>query len=104
MNWYIEVLKKYAVLTGRARRKEYWYFYLFSILSAIVLGIVDGVAGSSGLFGELYALVIVDPPYRSFYPQAPRYWQEWMVAVDPSCATRGSHCAFNLRGARQSAG
>ena len=61
MNWYIEVLKKYAVLTGRARRKEYWYFYLFSILSAIVLGIVDGLAGSSGLFGELYALVIVIP-------------------------------------------
>ena len=30
MNWYLDVLKKYAVFGGRARRKEYWYFYLMS--------------------------------------------------------------------------
>ena len=28
MNWYLEVLKKYAVFIGRARRKEYWMFNL----------------------------------------------------------------------------
>ena len=26
MNWYLGVLKKYAVFVGRARRKEYWMF------------------------------------------------------------------------------
>ncbi len=30
MNYYIEVLKKYAVFKGRARRAEYWYFVLFN--------------------------------------------------------------------------
>lgn len=35
MNWYIELLKKYAVFNGRARRKEYWYFVLFNIISAL---------------------------------------------------------------------
>lgn len=29
MNWYLEVLKKYADY-GRSRRKEYWYFILFN--------------------------------------------------------------------------
>ena len=28
MNWYLQVLKKYAVFDGRARRKEYWFFVL----------------------------------------------------------------------------
>lgn len=46
MNWYLEVLKKYAVFGGRARRKEYWYFFLFYILIYIVLAIIDGVTGS----------------------------------------------------------
>ena len=30
MHWYIEVLKKYTVFEGRARRKEYWIFVLIS--------------------------------------------------------------------------
>ena len=29
MNWYMEVLKKYAVFSGRARRKELWMYVLF---------------------------------------------------------------------------
>jgi uncharacterized membrane protein YhaH (DUF805 family) len=29
MHWFIEALKKYAVFSGRARRKEFWYFHLF---------------------------------------------------------------------------
>jgi len=38
MNWYIDVIKKYAVFTGRARRKEYWMFMLFNI---IIQGVLD---------------------------------------------------------------
>ncbi len=34
MKWYLLVLKKYAVFQGRARRKEYWYFFLFNLLFA----------------------------------------------------------------------
>ena len=46
MNWYLEVLKKYAVFTGRARRKEYWLFFLFNIIIAFILGVIDAVIGS----------------------------------------------------------
>ncbi|MDH3209384.1 MAG: DUF805 domain-containing protein, partial [Burkholderiaceae bacterium] len=54
MNWYLEVLKKYAVFSGRARRKEYWYFVLFSIIVSIVLASIDAVIGSVGLLSGLY--------------------------------------------------
>jgi uncharacterized membrane protein YhaH (DUF805 family) len=67
MNWYLEVLKKYAVFDGRARRKEFWMFFLFNIIISIVLGIIDGVvgttgaAGSIGLLGGLYGLAVLIP-------------------------------------------
>ena len=52
MHWYIDVLKKYAVFNGRARRKEYWMFFLFNIIVAIVLGIVDGILGIAAQSGQ----------------------------------------------------
>ena len=39
MNWYMEVLKKYAVFSGRARRAEYWNFALFNAIIVLVLEI-----------------------------------------------------------------
>ena len=32
MYWYLEVLRKYAVFSGRARRMEYWMFHLVNAL------------------------------------------------------------------------
>ncbi|ANJ67332.1 hypothetical protein A9404_08010 [Halothiobacillus diazotrophicus] len=63
MNWYLDVLKQYAVFNGRARRAEYWYFVLFNLIISIVLGIVDGMLGSSGvgLLGGLYSLAVLIP-------------------------------------------
>jgi uncharacterized membrane protein YhaH (DUF805 family) len=62
MNWYIGVLKKYAVFDGRARRKEYWFFFLFTIIVSVILAIIDNLTGTYsaqahiGLLGGLYAL------------------------------------------------
>ncbi len=67
MNWYVEVLKKYAVFSGRARRKEYWYFVLFNIIISIILGVIDGVTGSfspevgMGLLGGIYTFAVLIP-------------------------------------------
>ncbi len=38
MNWYLKVLKQYADFSGRARRKEYWMFFLFNII--IIYGLI----------------------------------------------------------------
>ncbi|ODU67818.1 MAG: hypothetical protein ABT11_18865 [Novosphingobium sp. SCN 66-18] len=43
MNWYLAVLKKYAVFNGRARRKEYWMFaLLFLIVYAVIFSLMLG--------------------------------------------------------------
>ena len=67
MNWYLEVLKKYAVFEGRAQRAEYWYFVLFTILISIVLAFIDIATGSFneeagiGILGGIYALAVLIP-------------------------------------------
>lgn len=67
MNWYLGVLKKYAVFSGRARRKEYWLFALFNVIISIVLTAVDGLIGSFssdagiGLISGIYTLAILIP-------------------------------------------
>jgi uncharacterized membrane protein YhaH (DUF805 family) len=43
MNWYFDTLKKYAVFSGRARRKEYWFYQLFNTLFVIALIVVDSM-------------------------------------------------------------
>jgi len=61
MNWYIDVLKKYAVFGGRARRKEYWMFFLFNLIIAFVIGFIEGLVGSPGVIGMLYMLAVLIP-------------------------------------------
>ncbi|MFA5827163.1 MAG: DUF805 domain-containing protein [Candidatus Paceibacterota bacterium] len=45
MNYYLTVLKKYTVFSGRARRAEYWYFVLFNVIISMVLGILGKAIG-----------------------------------------------------------
>jgi uncharacterized membrane protein YhaH (DUF805 family) len=67
MNWYFEVLKKYAVFSGRARRKEYWYFVLFNIIISLLFSFIDVLIGTfepqtgAGLLGGIYTLAILIP-------------------------------------------
>jgi uncharacterized membrane protein YhaH (DUF805 family) len=61
MNWYIEVLKKYAVFDGRAQRTEYWMFFLFNIIITIVLSLIDGLFGISGVLSGIYGLAVLIP-------------------------------------------
>ncbi|TXK49270.1 DUF805 domain-containing protein [Pontibacter qinzhouensis] len=67
MNWYMMVLRKYAEFSGRARRSEYWYFFLFNILVSMALAGVDFIIGSAlmggsiGLLGGLYSLAVFIP-------------------------------------------
>ncbi|WP_133512838.1 DUF805 domain-containing protein [Candidatus Thiosymbion oneisti] len=61
MNWYIEVLKKYAVFTGRAHRTEYWMFLLINIIIAFAIGFIEGFMGSPGVVGMIYSLAVLLP-------------------------------------------
>jgi uncharacterized membrane protein YhaH (DUF805 family) len=66
MNWYLAVVKKYAVFSGRARRKEYWMFVLFNIIFSFVATLLDSVIGTTsdsgyGLLSVLYSLAVLLP-------------------------------------------
>ena len=67
MNWYLEVLRKYLVFEGRARRKEYWFFVLFNIIIAMILAIIDSTIGTLnpetgvGLLSGVYSLAVLIP-------------------------------------------
>ncbi|MGY3925716.1 DUF805 domain-containing protein [Aeromonas simiae] len=60
MEWYLGVLKQYAVFRGRARRKEYWMFILFNILVALALAVVGALIGNM-LLSHLYSLAVLVP-------------------------------------------
>jgi len=51
------VFTKYAVFEGRARRSEYWYFFLFNWLVGLILSLIPGLAAVAGL----YALATLIP-------------------------------------------
>lgn len=57
MKWFILCLRNYVNFSGRARRKEYWFFVLFTFIFSIVARLLDllifGPTGMliSGLFG-----------------------------------------------------
>jgi uncharacterized membrane protein YhaH (DUF805 family) len=67
MNWYVQVLKKYADFSGRATRKEYWLFVLFNVLISVVLSVIDFMIGTysasigMGLLGGIYACAVLIP-------------------------------------------
>ena len=61
MNWYIQVLTKYAEFNGRARRSEYWYFVLFNVLISTFIFLISFVIGLWGILSLLYSIAIFIP-------------------------------------------
>lgn len=60
MNYYIECWKKYVEFSGRARRKEFWMFFLFNFIAGCVASVIDGVLGTMAI-GSLYSLAALLP-------------------------------------------
>ncbi|HAK62107.1 MAG: DUF805 domain-containing protein [Pseudomonadota bacterium] len=62
-----EALKKYAVFSGRAQRKEYWLFALLCVLSGLMAGLIDVMLGTFslqtglGLVGVIVSLALFIP-------------------------------------------
>lgn len=55
-DYYIGVLKKYAVFSGRVQRKEYWMFFLFNIIISFLLALVK-----FDIVGFIYAFAVLIP-------------------------------------------
>lgn len=54
------VLTNYVNFNGRARRSEYWYFFLLNIVATIVLNAVGQATGLT-IFGTLWSLALFIP-------------------------------------------
>ena len=66
MSWYITVLKKYALFSGRAQRAEYWMFLLFNMIAIIIFSIIDSVlvleiVPGVGILYVVYTLAVLIP-------------------------------------------
>jgi len=62
MNWYLKVLKQYADFNGRARRTEYWMFFLFNMIFTIIAMVLDnvlGIAMGEIGYGPLYGIYVL---------------------------------------------
>jgi len=71
VNSYLEVLRKYAVFSGRARRNEYWMFVLFNLIIGIVLGVIEGIVGiapqsDQSVLAGIYSLAVLIPSIAVF--------------------------------------
>ena len=44
--------RKYFIFSGRATRAECWWWVLFTVLTGIVLAVVDTFTGTMGMFGD----------------------------------------------------
>gem|GEM_PF-6111994 len=107
MNWYLEVLRKYAVFSGRARRKEYWMFFLFNLIISFLLGVIDGVMGTFspeaglGLLGGIYSLAVLIPQHCRYHSPPARYRPHGLVVPAHLHSADRCHCAACLHGSRQ---
>ena len=61
MNWYLKAMKQYVDFSGRARRKEYWMYFLVYFLITLVCGVVEGVLSMPDTLTTIVALVHLLP-------------------------------------------
>ena len=43
MNYYLGVFKKYADFNGRARRSEFWFFFLFNMIAIFATAFIGNL-------------------------------------------------------------
>lgn len=60
MQWYVKVLKSYAVFSGRAHRREYWMFTLFNLMFSIAATALERILGVVGI-SAVYSLAVLVP-------------------------------------------
>jgi uncharacterized membrane protein YhaH (DUF805 family) len=106
MHWYTDVLRKYAVFGGRARRREYW---MFTLVNLIISGILYGLYFSTrstilAIIVSLYSLAVLLPSlgvlirrlhdtgrtgWWFFIPLIPLVGAVWLFVLTVLNGTRG---------------
>ncbi len=58
MSYFLCALKKFATFPGRARRAEFWYFYLFYCIISIIINLLDEFGAPAILVLFLWACTL----------------------------------------------
>ncbi|MBU3659965.1 MAG: DUF805 domain-containing protein [Flavobacteriales bacterium] len=65
MNWYIKVLRNYTNFEGRARRQEFWMFFLINLIISAILQVIDftfyGIENDLNPISTIYSLAVLLP-------------------------------------------
>ena len=83
--------RKYINFSGRARRSEYWYFFIFGVLVTIIARILDAVtfglgSGETGPINNIAVLVLFMPylsvTARRLHDSGRSVWRQlWVITV-----------------------
>jgi len=60
MDYYVKVLQNYATFSGRARRSEFWSFFLINFIISFALGFILGLI-KLNFIASLYSLAVLVP-------------------------------------------
>jgi uncharacterized membrane protein YhaH (DUF805 family) len=63
-NYYLDVLKKYATFSGRARRSEYWYYTLMNVIISVLISAIFGLIISmktASIIQNIYSIATLVP-------------------------------------------
>ncbi|SDY74883.1 DUF805 domain-containing protein [Acinetobacter kyonggiensis] len=61
LDWFVKCLKNYVTFDGRARRKEFWFFMLVSIILGIIVQIIDAILGTDKILNGVLNLALFLP-------------------------------------------
>lgn len=80
--------QKYATFSGRARRAEYWQFFVAIILILVALSVLDGLIGTfsidagAGLLSGLFGVAIILPSLALYVRRLHDVgWSGWWVLL-----------------------
>lgn len=93
------VFSKYATFSGRARRSEFWFYFLFNMIVTAVLGALARAVPALAILAGLYSLAVLIP---SLAAPARRGQIRCLVFLLPG-ASGGLDLRVDLAGQRQSA-
>ena len=95
--WALLPLKRYAQLSGRSSRAEYWWFTLAFVVAGLVVDAVDLATGSEiGILGLIFTLGVIVPTIsvtvRRLHDIGLSGW--WLLAVIAPAAVFGFQTAY----------
>ena len=82
------VFSKYATFSGRARRSEFWYFFLLNVIICFVLGFIPVLSWVSGLWSLAILIPFLAVTVRRFHDTGKSGWY-YLVPLIPALAYTG---------------